>query len=254
MQSYISGPPDIAGTGIESREMVYRDHLVHYLAAGTGPPVIFLHGGASDCTDWIPAMFALSGKFTMYAPDLPGFGRSQRNGTGYYLTDFIEFLEEFIRTQGLEKAALVGHSFGGRVCLGVALEHPEMVDRLVLVDAAGMGKTSLLGLVLVTFFDRVRKLLRKPLPNPTFLSRDGDDPDWACVEDLPNVKVPALIIWHRLDPYLSVANARRAVKMMPDAVLEVMPGYGHAPHRAHAETFYRLLVDFVNGTGTSPGD
>lgn len=250
MQSFITGVPDVAGTGVESRELTYRDHRIHYLAAGSdGPPVVLVHGGASDCTDWIPTMSALSDRFTMFAPDLPGFGRSDRNDTGYFLTDFFAFLEWFMGELGLRKAALVGHSFGARVCLGLALEHPEMVSRLVLVDAAGLGKTSRLGVVLLTFFNTARKLLRKPLPSPTFLAHEGDDPDWACVSDLPKLHVPALLVWHERDPYISLRNARRAVELIPDARLEVMPGYGHAPHRAYADAFYRLVTEFLDGAG-----
>jgi pimeloyl-ACP methyl ester carboxylesterase len=230
---------------IEGREATIAGHPVHYLNAGGGPPLILLHGGASDCTDWIPAMEALGADFTIYAPDLPGFGRSHRNGEGYYLEDFVTFLEEFILAHGLERVILGGHSFGGRICLGLVLRRPDLAERLVLVDSAGFGKTSLTGVVLLTFFNRLRSVLGKRQLSPNFLVDEGDDPHWACVADLPVIKTPALIIWSRWDPYLSIRNARKAAELLPDARLEVMPGYGHAPHRRYAETFYRLLKEFA---------
>ena len=255
MQSFINKPPELAGTGVQSREVRYRDHRIHYLTAGSGgPPLVLVHGGASDCTDWVPTMSALSDRFTMYAPDLPGFGRSDRRETGYYLTDFFEFLEEFVSLMGVERTALVGHSFGARVCLGVALERPDLVSRLVMVDGAGLGKTSWFGVALLTAFDKARQLLHKPLLNPTFLTREGDDPDWACVEDLPKLRVPTLLIWRQRDPYLPLDNARRAVDLIPDARLEIMPGLGHAPHRTYADAFYRLVREFLDGTGVSPAE
>ena len=67
----------------------------HYLKAGTGPPVVLLHGGASDSRDWLKTMMALSGCFSLYAPDLPGYGKNDRNEKGYYLNDFIESVEDF---------------------------------------------------------------------------------------------------------------------------------------------------------------
>ena len=255
MQSVITEPLELDGSGIESREIIYKDHKVHYLSAGTGPPVICLHGGASDGTDWIPTMQALGDRFSFYAPDIIGFGRSNRNGTGYYLTDFIAFLEDFMTGLGIESGFLVGHSFGARVCLGVALDRPEMVKKMVLVDAAGLGKNSRFGLIMLNGFNLARRLLRKPQPQPTFLSYEGDDPDWACVADLPRVTAPTLLIWNEHDMYLPLDNARQALKLMPDARLEVMQGYGHAPHRTHDATFYRLLVEFFGdgnlGSGAS---
>ncbi|MCJ7605861.1 MAG: alpha/beta fold hydrolase, partial [Dehalococcoidales bacterium] len=121
-------------------------------------------------------MAALAGRFTLYAPDLIGFGQSERRQEGYYLTDFIEFLEEFITALGLEKPSLVGHSFGGRLSLGVAVARPDQVDKLVLADAAGLGKVSKLAGVMFTAFYRARSLLGRSHPHPTFLARDGDDP------------------------------------------------------------------------------
>ena len=224
-------------------------HRVRYYRAGTGPSVVLVHGGASDRRDWLETLAALADRFTLYAPDLAGFGETERKEAGYYLTEFIEFLEQFIEALGPDRPSLVGHSFGGRVALGVALNRPDLVDRLVLVDAAGLGKTSKLGIALVTVFERLRKLFNRPQPNPTFLAHEDDDPDWACVADLPKVAAPTLIVWKARDPYLPVANARRAAKLIPRAKLEIMPGTGHAPHKANADTFQRLLADFLGGNG-----
>ena len=226
-------------------------HRVRYYRAGTGPAVVLVHGGASDRRDWLDTLPALADRFTLYAPDLVGFGESERRDAGYYLTEFITFLEQFIETLGLEKPSLVGHSFGGRLALGVAIERPDLVDRLVLVDAAGLGKTSRLGLTLVSVFERLRKLFNRPSPNPTFLAHEDDDPDWACVEDLPKVGAPTLLIWKNRDPYLPIANARRAAKLIPNVKLEIMPGTGHAPHKSDADAFNGLLAGFLGKGGAA---
>jgi len=224
-------------------------HRVRYYRAGTGPAVVLVHGGASDRRDWLGTLEALADRFTLYAPDLVGFGETERRESGYYLQEFIRFLAQFIEALGLERPSLVGHSFGGRVALGVAIDRPDLVDKLVLVDAAGLGKTSKFGLILVAAFDRLRAWFRLPQPNPTFLAHEDDDPDWACVEDLPKVAASTLIIWKKRDPYLPVANARRAAKLLPDARLELVPGTGHAPHKANPEMFQRLLAAFLGSEG-----
>ena len=232
--------------GIESHRIEVNSHRIHYLKAGSGPPVVLIHGGASDSRDWIKTMDALFRQYSLYAPDLLGFGQSERNDHGYYLSDFTESILGLIDKLGLEQPFLVGHSFGARLCMDIALQHPEKVRKLVLVDAAGLGNISRLGNIVLTGFWALRRLLRRPQPHPQFLYREGEDPLWLCVDRLPDLKTRTLLIWKRHDIYLPLDIARRAVEMIPDARLEVVPGYGHAPHGANNKAFNRLLLDFLD--------
>jgi pimeloyl-ACP methyl ester carboxylesterase len=238
-------PPDTMA-GIASLWMEVSGHRVHYLKSGSGPAVVLLHGGASDSRDWLPTMAALSGRFTFYAPDIIGFGQSQRKESGYYLDEFTDFAIELIDRLGLERPAIAGHSFGARVGLDVALLHPEKVSKLVMVDAAGLGRVSRLGSALMTGFWGLRQVLRRRQPYPRFLSREYDDPSWACLEELPSLKTPTLIIWKSHDLYLPAANGRQAARLIPGARLEVLPGWGHAPHRHNTAIFVKLLADFLD--------
>ena len=233
--------------------MATNGHRLHYLRAGSGPSVVLLHGGASDSRDWVDTMSALSHRYSLFAPDLIGFGLSDRTQDGYYLSEFSEFIMGFIEQLGLEHPALVGHSFGGRLCLEIAVQHPEIVRKLVLVDAAGIGKVSLLGNSVLTAFWLIRKLLGRRQPFPTFLARDGENRHWLCVDALPNIRTPTLIIWKRHDLYFPLAIARRAEALIPGSRLVVMPGYGHAPHGQNKDAFNRLLLDFLSlPSGESP--
>ena len=221
-------------------------YQAHYFKAGSGRPVLLLHGGASDARDWLDTMAALSHRYTLYAPDLIGYGQNERSSQGYYLSDFSDFILEFMDTLGLESPVLVGHSFGGRISMDIALQRPERVNRLILADSSGLGKVSRFGTALLTGFWIIRKLFRIPQPYPKFLAREGDDLDWACVDELPNLKIPTLIIWKRRDPYLPLALARRAAELIPDARLAVIPGWGHAPHRKNRDAFARHLLGFLD--------
>jgi pimeloyl-ACP methyl ester carboxylesterase len=183
--------------------------------------------------------------YSLYAPDLIGFGQSDRNQDGYYLSDFSDFILGFVETLGLERLFLVGHSLGARICLEVALQHPEKVRKLVLVDASGLGKVSRLGNVILTGFWAIRKLLRHQQPYPKFLAREGEDLQWLCLDELPKLRIPTLLIWKRHDIYLPLAIARQAEKLIPDAKLAVLPGFGHAPHGQNKEAFNNLLLDFL---------
>jgi pimeloyl-ACP methyl ester carboxylesterase len=231
---------------MESLKLKVGDHQAHYLKAGSGPPVVLIHGGASDSRDWVSTMVALSPRYCLYAPDLIGFGKSDRTKDGYYLSDFIEFILGFLDTLGLEQTVLVGHSFGGRLCLELALRCPEKVRQLVLVDASGIGKVSRLGSIVLTAFWAIRKLLQRRQPYPKFLAREGEDTSWLCVDELPDIKTPTLIIWKRHDPYLPLSIARRAEALITGSHLVVLPGYGHAPHEQNREAFNRLLLDYLD--------
>ena len=235
-----------ATAGIASLWMEVSGHRVHYLKSGSGPAVLLLHGGASDSRDWLPTMAALSGRYTFYAPDIIGFGLSQRKDSGYYLDEFTEFAVELIDKLGLERPALAGHSFGARVGLDVALLHPEKLSKLVMVDAAGLGRVSRMGSALQTGLWGLRQVLHRRQPYPRFLNREYDDPSWACLEELPSLKTPTLIIWKSHDPYLPIANGRQAARLIPGARLEVLPGWGHAPHRSKNGVFVGLLADFLD--------
>jgi pimeloyl-ACP methyl ester carboxylesterase len=230
---------------LEGRYIVIDDRRVYYRKAGNGPPVLLLHGGASDSSDWLPTMAALADRFSFYAPDLIGFGRSERNEGGYYLSDFSNFILGFMGALGLEKASLVGHSFGARVCLDVALRQQERVNKLMLIDASGLGKVSSLGNALLTVFWALRKLMNRPQPYPKFLAREGEDFNRVEDEALRRLTTPTLLVWKRYDPYLPVSQARRTEKLIPGARLVVMPGFGHAPNKQNRPAFHRLMLEFL---------
>jgi len=237
-----NGPP-----GIESLWLKVNSHRSHYLKAGNGPPVVLIHGGASDSRDWVGTMTALADRFTFYAPDLIGFGQSERDEKGYYLTDFSDFAAGFIDALQLKKPSLVGHSFGARVCLDTALKRQEQVRKMVLADASGLGKISVLGNALFTFFWALRKVLHQPQPFPRFLSKEGEDYNEVGDEALRRLTTPTLLVWKRHDLYMPVAIARRAQKLIPGAKLVVLPGFGHAPNKQKGDAFNRLLRDFLDG-------
>jgi 4,5:9,10-diseco-3-hydroxy-5,9,17-trioxoandrosta-1(10),2-diene-4-oate hydrolase len=221
-------------------------HRLHCLRAGSGPSVVLLHGGASDSRDWVETMTAFSHSHTLHAPDILGYGKSDRTRTAYYLREFVESTLEFIRELDFDSHVLVGHSIGGRVCLEIALRHPELVHKLVLIDTAGFGKLARWGMYMGAAMYWLRRMLHVEQPYPRFLKEDGEDRDWRCLGRLPELRVPTLIIWNRRDPYYPVSHAFAASQLVPDVRLEVFPGYGHAPHLQRRDRFNELLLDFLS--------
>jgi pimeloyl-ACP methyl ester carboxylesterase len=233
---------------IQSLRIRANGHRLHCLRAGSGPSIVLLHGGASDSRDWVGTMADLSHSHTLHAPDMLGFGRSDKSKAAYCLREFVESTLEFIRGLDFDSHVLVGHSIGGRVCLEIALRHPEIVRRLVLVDTAGFGKLARWGMYLGAVMYWLRKMLRREQPYPRFLKEDGEDRDWRCLGRLHELSVPTLIVWNRRDPYYPVSHAFAANKLMPNVQLAVFPGFGHAPHVQRSNCFNELLLEFLGSS------
>jgi pimeloyl-ACP methyl ester carboxylesterase len=112
---------------------------LHYLVEGQGPAVILVHGLGGFAESWRHNVAALADRATVYALDLPGYGRSAKPRTHYGLTYFARALHGFVETMGLSRVSLVGHSLGGAVAATYALTHPTRVERLALVSAVVPG-------------------------------------------------------------------------------------------------------------------
>jgi pimeloyl-ACP methyl ester carboxylesterase len=112
---------------------------VHHVYGGRGaPPLLFVHGlGSAGYLEWRFNLPVLARSHRVFAPDLPGFGRSEKPEAGYGIPLFARVIERYIRARRL-KPVLVGASLGGRVALEVALSSPESVQRLVLVNSLGV--------------------------------------------------------------------------------------------------------------------
>ena len=114
---------------------------VHHTYGGRGSPVLFIHGlGSSGYIEWRFNLEATADRHRVFAPDLPGFGRSEKPRARYGIPYFTRFIERYMQARGLRSAAVVGSSLGGRIALELALENPRRVSKLVLVNALGLGR------------------------------------------------------------------------------------------------------------------
>jgi pimeloyl-ACP methyl ester carboxylesterase len=107
-----------------------------YLDAGRGPPVVLLHGLGATNASMLTTLRALAREHRVIAPDLPGFGDSEKPMRRYHAGFFARWLVALLDRLGIERAHLVGNSMGGRIALEVGLRAPERVDRLALLAPA----------------------------------------------------------------------------------------------------------------------
>jgi pimeloyl-ACP methyl ester carboxylesterase len=115
-------------------------HDLAYRMEGSGPPLLLLHGIAGSSRTWRDVIPRLTGRFTVVAPDLMGHGQSEKPTGDYSLGAFASGIRDLLEVLGIDRATVVGQSFGGGVAMQLAYQHPERCERLVLVDSGGLGR------------------------------------------------------------------------------------------------------------------
>jgi pimeloyl-ACP methyl ester carboxylesterase len=115
-------------------------HDVGYRMEGTGAALLLLHGIAGSSRTWRDVIPLLTDRFTVIAPDLLGHGVSEKPVGDYSLGAFAGGIRDLLEVLDIDRASIVGQSFGGGVAMQLAYQHPELCDRLVLVGSGGLGR------------------------------------------------------------------------------------------------------------------
>jgi 4,5:9,10-diseco-3-hydroxy-5,9,17-trioxoandrosta-1(10),2-diene-4-oate hydrolase len=254
---------------------------------GTGAPVVLLHGGgpgASGVSNYSRNIDALAGNFRVIVPDMPGYGRSakgvDRSDPFGYLADHIRgMLDEL----GIDRAHLIGNSYGGSCALRLALDTPSSVDKLVLMGPGGVGTTRGLPTAglnnLLSYYggdgpslEKLRTFIRtylvydrEAVPESLVESRyvASIDPeavanpplqrpaglrtlwrmDFTRDSRLTTLKTPTLVIWGRDDKVNKPSGA--AMLAMPNADVLVMAKTGHWVQWERADFFNAVATAFL---------
>jgi pimeloyl-ACP methyl ester carboxylesterase len=119
--------------------LVVHGHRLSYLRAGSGPPLLLLHGIANNCQTWAEVIPRLAESHTVIAPDLLGHGESDKPRGDYSIAAYANGLRDLTSVLDIEQATLVGHSLGGGIALQFAYQFPERCERLALVGSGGLG-------------------------------------------------------------------------------------------------------------------
>ncbi|MHB8695900.1 MAG: alpha/beta fold hydrolase, partial [Solirubrobacteraceae bacterium] len=127
--------------GFERHEVAVCGHRLIYRTAGSGPPILFVHGLLADSTTWRRMMRVLARSHTVIAPDLFGHGESDRpHDIDYSLGGHAAVLRDLLNYLGYERTTVVGHSLGGGIAMTFAHHYPERLDRLALIAPGGFGR------------------------------------------------------------------------------------------------------------------
>ena len=111
---------------------------IFYEVEGVGETVVLLHGWGGQAVSFKPVFDYLVSGYKAYALDLPGFGSSDLPPCPWGADDYALFVSAFFTKLGVSKASIIAHSFGGRIAIVLAAKHPEKVNKLILVDSAGI--------------------------------------------------------------------------------------------------------------------
>ena len=130
----------MSGDELPVHRLSIHGNEVAYRRAGEGPVLVLLHGIAGSSETWLPVMRLLQRDYTVLAPDFLGHGSSAKPPGDYSLGNHAAGLRDFLDLLEVQAATVVGQSYGGGVAMQFAYQFPERCERLVLVDAGGLGR------------------------------------------------------------------------------------------------------------------
>jgi pimeloyl-ACP methyl ester carboxylesterase len=258
-----------------------KHFLIHYLHAGSGKPIILIHGGGMWLYSFRHNLVPLSKISSVHALDMPGYGYTGITDPSLGMgTDTMPIaLSEFMDALHIDKATLVGHSWGGGWALAYALAYPGRVDRIVLINSSGLDvpdvfewqllKMPIIGSLLLKFL--TPGMIKKRLELSFFKKGLADDAmalevhlpmriptnryaqallarnlSWADVErHLGELGHQVLLVWGEQDRYLDVGLVTRFKDKIRNLKVEIIRECGHSAHEEAPEIVNRLIMEFI---------
>jgi pimeloyl-ACP methyl ester carboxylesterase len=249
---------------------------LHYRVAGAGPPLVLLHGIGSNARSWETIEPLLSRRFTVMAWDAPGYGESDDPALPFALGDYAVALRRLLDGLGIERIALLGHSFGGLIALEFCRRFPDRIGVLILADVALGGGAIDPKEAQQKYLQRLRDF--ETLPRQEFaeqraprLLSPGADPlvvaraveIMAMVHDvgyriavealhradgrecLASIQVPTLILWGACDTITPLATSHFLQSRIPNARSVTFSTAGHLCYLECPESFAQAVEEFL---------
>jgi pimeloyl-ACP methyl ester carboxylesterase len=269
-----------AGTTLVARYVTVDGSRIRYVEAGRGPAVVLIHGLAASMYSWRHTIEPVAqAGFRVIAFDNRGFGFSDRPSRGYSNDAYVGLLYGLLDSLGIKDAVLVGHSMWGAIAAQAAIDRPDRVRGLVLVDAAGLGVRWPFMLrvarwpIVGALFDHLRGhaatagILKALYAAPSRVTAEDVDQYYAPLAEpgfgrglrgvlrefrfdrlrghLGQVATPTLVMWGTRDRLIPLSVGEAMATDLPRAVLLRFPDAGHALPEEAPEAFNRALVGFL---------
>lgn len=242
---------------------------INYICEGEGENILVLHGWGANIDTIMPIVNLLKDHFKVYALDLPGFGKSDKPEFPFNSQDYSRIVKKFMDLMEIKKATLIGHSFGGKVSIILAVNHPERVERLVLIDSAGIPPKRSIKYYLKVYSFKILKFIyklvfawnKKEEKMEAFYRRFGSA-DYRNADGvmrktlvkvvnedlrpiLKKVSCPALLIWGDKDEDTPIYMGKIMEKEIPDSSLVVLERAGHYSYLDDYFKFAAVLNAFL---------
>ena len=233
--------------------------------------LVFLQGWGTSISIYPKLLEHMAHFVPVLAADFPGFGETAEPSEPWGVSEFADFVIELIRTLGLKKVILMGHSHGGRVSVEIASRQglPFTVTRMILMDAAGvLPKKTVKQKLRQRKYKVCRWILELPLCRVLYpdalenLRRSHGSADYLnaspmmrqtlvrCVNTdmtpkMPSVHVPALLLWGEKDTATPLSDGETMERLLPDAALVKVPNAGHFCFIDSWELVSRVLASYL---------
>ncbi|MEX2145318.1 MAG: alpha/beta hydrolase [Candidatus Spechtbacterales bacterium] len=255
---------------MEIKTIDVLDLKVSYSDMGNGKNILILHGWGASHESWLEVQKDLAERgFRVIVPDLPGFGSSEEPKSPWGLKDYSEFVHEFSRVTGLDKFALAGHSFGGRVAIDYSVRYPKDFRYLVLISAAGIvrhKKAKINGILAFTkaggfMFSLPILSFTRPIVEKVWYKISGlhDYPRASKMmkaimqrvlneelrSHLPNILMPTLILWGEKDLATPLSDGIIIHENVPTSYLHVFKGMPHAINLKNPHGVAEKMAEFL---------
>ena len=243
------------------------------LEAGSGMPVVFFHGAGGLLAD-NPFLDQLAARYHVFAPELPGYGESTGEELLEDMLDFTLHGWDVVAALGLTRPHLVGHSMGGMIAAEMAAVAPNDLDRLVLVDAAGLWieEHPIPDIFALLPGQLVELLFQDPDRGQVLLTGGVDFSDMEAFKTfylgqqrrlamagkilfpIPNRRVSkrlyrvtakTLVLWGQADRLIVPVYAERWARLIPGATVQTIPDAGHMLPYEQPQAFVDALVRFL---------
>lgn len=258
--------PTAATSAPDVQFLTARGLRIRYRTTGHGEPLLLLHGWGASLDTFRPMAEDLGRFHAVTSFDFPGHGESDLPPRTWAVDDFVGLTLDLMAELGIEKASVLGHSFGGRVAIKLAAAHPDKLDRLVLVDSAGVPPAQTARRRAKRFASRfansvgrlgrpgraVRHKIVARIASPDYKAAGPLRDTFLAIvrEDLqpfmPLIKAPTFLIWGDQDDDTPPADAHTMEKLIPGARLLVIKNAGHFSYVDQYGRFRLAVMPFLN--------
>ena len=260
----------VASRGHE-RALTVHGRRIQLFEGGAGRPLLYLHGAGTFW--WMPVHDLLAAHRRVLLPVHPGFGASEGLDAIETMEDLVFHTLDVLDALGVDRVDVVGLSLGGWLGAELALRHPARVNRLVLVDAAGVRVPGVpMGNPFMMPPPKVRELMFHDPASPVAkaIMPDAPPPErletvlrgreaaarllWNPAQQyrkltsrLWRIGAPTLVVWGREDRLIPLAYGEAYARGIPGARLEILDRCGHLPPFEHPERLAELVLAFLDG-------